>query len=356
MSGERVIVAMSGGVDSSVSAALLVQQKYDVIGIMLRLWAEPASDEGAANRCCTPDQMADAQRVARILGIPFYVLDARKAFHREIVDPFVAAYGQGTTPNPCLWCNRRIRFGLLLDHARTLGAEFLATGHYARTRHDDGRIRLLKGIDPAKDQSYVLALVTQFQLQHALFPVGEYTKPQVRQLAEGFGLPTASKADSQDLCFVADGDYRRFLMAHAPEAARSGPIVNRRGEVLGQHKGLAYYTVGQRKGIGIAWSEPLYVLALLPDRNELVVGPESALGSGRLVARDVNWIAGEAPSEPVRAGVKIRYKAVEVPALVTPIGESQAGVHLDAPLRDITPGQGVVFYDGGVVLGGGTIT
>jgi tRNA-specific 2-thiouridylase len=356
MDGKRVVIAMSGGVDSSVSAALLVQQKYDVTGVMLRLWSESTTAESIANRCCTPDQMADARRVARILGIPFYVLDARTAFYREIVKPFITAYGQGVTPNPCLWCNRQIRFGWLLDHARALGADFLATGHYARTRRDDdGCVSLLKGSDLAKDQSYVLAFVTQSQLKHALFPVGEYTKSQVRGLAREFGLPTAGKADSQDLCFVADGDYRRFLMAHMPEIARPGPIVNQRGEVLGEHRGLAYYTIGQRKGMRIAWMEPLYVLAIRPERNELVVGTASELGSDRLTARNVNWIAGKPPAGPVRAGVKIRYKAVEAPALVTPIGDSDADVRFEAPLRDITPGQGAVFYDGDVVLGGGTI-
>lgn len=347
---------MSGGVDSSVSAALLAQQGYDVIGLMMQLWAEPVEAGSDVNRCCTPAQMTDAQHVARILGIPFYVLDLRQAFRDEIVSPFVAAYGQGLTPNPCLWCNRRIRFGHLLNHARGLGAASLATGHYARTvQREGGRVALLRGVDGEKDQSYVLSMVTQEQLQYALFPIGEYTKPRVRKLAQEFGLPTASKAESQDLCFVADGDYRRFLREVMPEAARRGPIVNRDGQVLGEHRGLSYYTIGQRKGIGIAWEEPLYVLAIRPETNELVVGTHDELGGDRLVAHEVNWIAGEPPSGPARAGVKIRYRGEEVPALVTPIGKDEAAVHFDRQLRDITPGQGVVFYDDEVVLGGGII-
>ncbi len=355
----RVVVAMSGGVDSSVAAALLVEQGYEVIGIMLRLWSEeaPGGDTCAAqNRCCTPDQMRDARRVADRLGIPFFVLDSRDVFRQRIVQSFIDGYASGETPNPCLACNRHIRFTHLLDHALALGARYLATGHYARLgRALDGTVTLHTGLDPAKDQTYVLSVLRQDQIRHALFPIGEYTKPRVRELAARFGLPVASKHDSQDLCFLADGDYRRFLREHAPEAVLPGPIVTRRGDMLGQHTGLPDYTIGQRKGLGISHPEPLYVLGKNAGRNALIVGTQAELGSTTLTARTVNWIAGAPPAESIRAEVKIRYKAAPVPATVTPLPGEQAAVAFDHPVRDIAPGQGGVFYQGDRCLGGGII-
>ena len=352
----RVVVAMSGGVDSSVAAALLTRQGYDVVGMMLRLWSEDCG-AGGSNRCCTPAQMWDARRIADQLGIPFYALDAQEPFRRAVVEAFIAGYAAGQTPNPCLVCNRRIRFGWLLEHARALGAEWLATGHYARVqRSADGSARLLRGVDAAKDQSYVLSVLTQEQLRHAMFPVGGYTKPQVRALAEEFGLPVAQKHDSQDLCFLADGDYRRFLRENAPQAMRAGPILTRDGRVLGQHRGLPNYTIGQRKGLGISAPQPLYVLELDTARNALIVGTREELGRSALVAGGVNWIAGKPPAEPFRAEVKIRYRARAVPATVTPLeGGRAVHVRFDAPLRDITPGQAAVMYDGEIVLGSGII-
>lgn len=360
MPGPRVVVAMSGGVDSSVAAALLIEQGYEVIGMMLRLWAEDIVTEGQAcgtdNRCCTPDQMRDARRVADLLGIPFYVLDMREVFRQQIVQRFIDGYAFGLTPNPCLACNRYIRFTHLLNHALALDAEYLATGHYARLRRaDDGRIELLKGVDESKDQSYVLSVLRQEQLRHALFPVGGYHKAEVRALAERFGLPVARKHDSQDLCFLADGDYRRFLRQYAPDAVRPGPIMMTAGEVLGQHTGLPDYTIGQRKGLGISYAEPLYVLAKDTAHNALIVGTIAELGQTALVARDVNWISGEPPAEPLRATVKIRYKARSAAATVIPLPGDRVHVHFDAPLRDIAPGQGAVFYDGDRCLGGGII-
>jgi len=352
----RVVVAMSGGVDSSVSAALLVEAGYDVVGVMMRLWAEESGPDSPANRCCTPDQMADARRVAALLDIPFYVVDMQAAFKQHVVDFFLDSYRAGVTPNPCLSCNRHIRFTHLLQHALALDAEFLATGHYARVAQaENGTLQLLKGVDPAKDQSYVLSVLRQDQLAHAMFPVGSHTKAEVRALAERFGLPVASKGESQDLCFLADGDYRRFLRDHTPELIAPGPIVNQAGEVLGQHSGLPNYTIGQRKGLGIAAPEPLYVLRTEPARNALVVGYRAELGDERLRVSGVNWIAGTAPDGPVRAGVKIRYKAREVPATITPLADGGAEVVFDQPVRDATPGQGAVFYDGEWVLGGGVI-
>ncbi|MCZ7546207.1 MAG: tRNA 2-thiouridine(34) synthase MnmA [Anaerolineae bacterium] len=352
----RVVVAMSGGVDSSAAAGLLVERGYDVIGLMMRLWTEDDGCGGRHNRCCTPDQMADARRVADRLGIPFYVVDMRATFKASVVDPFIDAYAAGLTPNPCLNCNRHIRFGALLKQAQAMDAAYLATGHYARIRQsEDGAYQLLKGLDPAKDQSYVLSVMTQRQLAQVLFPAGDYTKEHIRQIAADLGLHIARKPESQDLCFLADGDYRGFLARHAPGSATPGPIVNTQGERLGTHTGLPHYTVGQRKGLGLSAPTPLYVVGADVAANTLIVGARDVLGRDALVARHVNWVAGAPPDGPVRAGVKIRYRARETAATVTPDGATTARVKFDAPLRDITPGQAAVFYQGDVCLGGGVI-
>lgn len=345
---------MSGGVDSSVAAALLVEQGYEVIGVMLRLWSEPGQE--AFNRCCTPEAMALARRVAARLDIPFYVLDVRQAFHEHIVTFFTEGYARGVTPNPCMVCNRQIRFGALLEQARALGARYLATGHYARVRRAaDGSVRLWRAVDRSKDQSYVLSVLNQAQLAQALFPVGEFTKPEVRALAERFGLPTASRADSQDLCFLAGGDYRDFLARHAANALVPGPVLDTRGEKLGEHAGLAAYTIGQRKGLGIAAPEPLYVIRKIKETNALIVGTRDELGADELWAEDVHWVSGEAPAAPFRAEVKVRYTAREVGGIVSPQPGGRVHVRFDAPLRDITPGQAAVFFDGDLVLGNGVI-
>ena len=352
----RVVVAMSGGVDSSVAAALLVEQGYQVVGMMMRLWSEAAANGRVHNRCCTPDQMADARRIADKLDIPFYALDTRQVFRDTVVQYFIDQHRQGVTPNPCLECNRHIRFEWLLNNALALDADYLATGHYARVTQDpSGSYVLRKGVDAAKDQSYVLSVLGQDQLRHALFPVGEYTKSQVRELAARFGLPTASKHDSQDLCFLGDGDYRRFLAQHAPEVMTSGPIVRRDGQVIGQHQGLANYTIGQRKGLGLHAGEPLYVIDTDLLRNVLIVGTRDELGATALTAGRFNWVSGAVPGQPFRAEVKIRYKAQPAPAVVTPLGADRVRVAFDELVRDITPGQGAVVYDGDVCLGGGII-
>jgi tRNA-specific 2-thiouridylase len=353
----RVVVAMSGGVDSSVAAALLVEQGYDVVGMMMRLWSDESFGGGAAyNRCCTPDQMNDARRIADKLGIPFYVLDTKEVFRNTIVEFFVDQHRAGVTPNPCMECNRHIRFTWLLNNALALDAQYLATGHYVRRIEDDnGRFFIKRGVDEHKDQSYVLSVLGQEQLKHALFPVGEYSKPEVRQIAERFGLPTASKKDSQDLCFLGNGNYRDFLIKHAPDTMIPGPIVRKNGDVIGEHSGLVNYTIGQRKGLGVTSPEPLYVIGMNPYRNALIVGVREDLGSDRLTANRMNWATGNVPLEPFRAEVKIRYKAEAMPALVEPLGDDRMGVTFNEPLRDITPGQGAVVYDGDVVLGGGII-
>jgi tRNA-specific 2-thiouridylase len=374
----KIVVAMSGGVDSSLAAALLVKQGHEVVGVMMRLWSEVAVGVASSNKCCSLEAVDDARRVADLLGIPFYLINVEQPFKQRVVDFTVASYLAGETPNPCIQCNRHIRFDYLFNYAMSLGADYLATGHYARVREDgeeqgkegqraEGRgqsgadrasmsYQLLMGVDADKDQSYVLHVLTQETLARVLFPVGEYAKPQVRAMAAERGLPVAGRHDSQDLCFLADGDYRRFLRDWAPEGAiQSGPIADSGGRVLGQHSGLPFYTVGQRKGLGVAAAEPLFVLRLEPASNTLVVGPAAELGRDHLTAHSVNWIAGQPPAGPVEAQVKIRYKARPAPAIVTPLPDGRAEVHLAQPLRDITCGQAAVFYQGEQCLGGGLI-
>jgi len=378
----RVVVAMSGGVDSSVAAALLVEQRYDVVGIMLRLWSEGADigmsayepvgtgmPTSRANRCCTPEDTSLARRVADQLGIPFYLINVADSFKRLVVDDFIAQYTAGRTPNPCLNCNRFVRFEMLLNKAMGLGAEKLATGHYARIRPPlcppreaggmtagaEGQYQLLRAADQYKDQSYVLSVLTQDKLSRVMFPLGELAKPQVREIAARKGLAVAEKPESQDLCFLADGDYRGFLMRQAPEAVRPGPIRDTSGRVLGQHHGLPFYTVGQRKGIGISGPEALYVIALDVADDALIVGTARELGRSECTALRVNYVSGEIPDSPFRATAKIRYKAREANVTVTPLPHDSAHVNFDDPQRDITPGQGIVFYDGQVVVGGGII-
>jgi tRNA-specific 2-thiouridylase len=349
-----VVVAMSGGVDSSVAAALLKEQGYDVIGMMLRLWSEPGKEE--SNRCCTPDAMAQARRVAAKLDIPFYVIDAKDVFQKTVVQYFLDGYARGETPNPCLICNRQIRWTFLLEHALALGADFMATGHYVRIRKAEAGNQLLRAVDKSKDQSYVLHVLNQEKLARALFPIGDYPKTEIRAIAEKYGLSTASRKDSQDLCFLAGEDYRNFLQRNAAEILQPGAILTRDGGAIGEHNGLANYTIGQRKGLGVASRVPLYVLGKNSTTNTLIVGTQEELGSRELTARDVNWMSGKTPDEPFRAEVKIRYTAKEAEGLVTPMNGDRVQVQFDAPQRDITAGQAAVFFQGDVMIGGGIIT
>ncbi|NPV76908.1 MAG: tRNA 2-thiouridine(34) synthase MnmA [Anaerolineae bacterium] len=349
-----VAVAMSGGVDSSVAAALLKERGYSLVGLMLRLWSEPGRED--ENQCCTPDAVMQARRVAARLGFPFYVIDSREYFYKTIVQSFIEGYESGMTPNPCMSCNEKVRWGFLLEQARGLGAEFLATGHYARLQRDDsGRFSLLQAKDVLKDQSYVLSRLNQQQLEHSLFPLGDYLKTEVRAIAQKYNLETAQRKESQDLCFLGHKDYREFLTRNSPKIMANGKIVNRKGEILGEHRGLASYTIGQRKGLGIAVDTPLFVIEKDQKNNRLVVGYENELSFTELIATDANWIAGTAPASDFKAEVKIRYKAKLSPATITIIDEKNFQVSFDEPLRDITPGQYAVIYDGDVVLGSGVI-
>lgn len=353
-----VVVALSGGVDSSLAAALLVEQGYNCIGVMMRLWSEVRPGESSANKCCSLDSVDDARWVADRLRIPFYLINVEKPFKQLVVDSFISDYGEGLTPNPCIACNRHIRFDYLLNYARTLGADFLATGHYARLEYQpDGRIQLMKAVDESKDQSYVLSVLGQQELRDVLFPIGDYPKAEVRRMAAERGLPTASKHDSMDLCFVADDDYRRFLQDWTPASMQSGPILDRGGRKWGEHEGLPSYTIGQRKGLGISGAaEPMYVLELDRTRNALIVGPRHELGRSRMCVSRMNWTLDSPVADGAAAQCKIRYRAKAAPCTLHMHKGDTVEVQFDQRQLGIAPGQGAVFYDGDLCLGGGIIT
>ncbi|WP_406678725.1 tRNA 2-thiouridine(34) synthase MnmA [Moorella sp. ACPs] len=351
------MVAMSGGVDSSTAAALLKEAGYEVIGVTLDQWPEGTPPPAGETGCCSLTAVDDARRVAGILDIPYYVLNFRELFEREVIDYFINSYLKGETPNPCIACNRRVRFDALLKKARALGMDYLATGHYARRLYDArrGRYLLAKGRDADKDQSYVLYSFTQEQLAHTLLPLGDYTKKEVRQIAKSYGLPVAEKAESQDICFITEGDYRDYLRSKVGQAIKPGPILDVKGRVVGRHQGLPYYTIGQRKGLGLALGKPCFVVALDPERNAVIVGGKEDLERRVLFSRDNNYILwGELPSR-ARVTAKIRYRAPEAAATVYPMEDGRARLEFDEPQRAITPGQAVVYYQGDLVVGGGTI-
>jgi tRNA-specific 2-thiouridylase len=356
---ERIVVGMSGGVDSSVAAALLVEQGFDVIGVTLRVWpwreAEDATKKFGS--CCSPATVDDARAVARRLAIPYYLLNTEREFERAVIEPFAREYAAGRTPVPCVACNREVKFGSLAQRARAWDATAVATGHYARITRDPASRRFLlwRGRDARKDQSDFLWPLTQAQLATARFPVGELTKGAVRDKARALGLVTAEKPESQEICFIPDDDYRGFLRRRAPEAFVPGPILDGQGTVLGHHEGLANYTVGQRRGLGLVSARPLYVTALDPVRNAVVVGGADAGGVESLRAEQVNLISVPALTGPLAVEAKIRHTHEPAPASIEPLDNGDVGVRFERPQRAPAPGQSVVFYQGDLVVGGGVI-
>lgn len=365
----KIAVAMSGGVDSSAAAALLKAEGHELVGFTMQLWNQRRGltvdehGEPLPSRCCSLDDVYDARRVAEELGFPFYVLNLEKDFERDVVAPFVESYLQGETPIPCVACNSRLKFASLDRLAESLGCEKVATGHYARVEYDDEsrRYRLLRGRNLQKDQSYFLWELTQAQLARSLFPLGEMSKQDVREVARESGLAVAEKAESQEICFVPDGDYAGFIDRYleaegaTERAPQAGEIVNRAGATLGNHQGIHRYTVGQRRGLGLSNERPLYVLQVEAARNRIVVGSEEELLSREFTAAGVNWIAFDNPSEEVRALVRVRYRHEAQYATVQPMEGSRARITFDESQRAITPGQATVFYRGDEVLGGGWI-
>jgi tRNA-specific 2-thiouridylase len=352
----KVAVAMSGGVDSSVAAHILKEQGHEVIGLTMKIWP-CGTDAGSGGRtCCDPDSIRDAERVAGELGIRHYELGMRGAFEKAVVREFLTEYASGRTPNPCVTCNRLIKFGPFLEKAAALGATRLATGHHAVVTRDEstGAYLLRKGRDRSKDQSYFLYVLTQKQLSHVLMPIGAMTKTEVRDAARAAGLSIAERPESQDVCFVPDGDVAAFFRLMMPEAMRPGPIEDLEGNVLGEHGGIALYTVGQRSGLGLSRPRPTYVLRIDAARNAVVVGDDEELYSSELTASDLNWIAGAPPDTEFRADAKIRYAASPCPCTAVLEGE-RLRLRFEEPKRAIAPGQSVVLYDGDVVLGGGVI-
>jgi tRNA-uridine 2-sulfurtransferase len=350
---KRVVVAMSGGVDSSVAALLLHQQGYDVLGVTMKLYSLDQADLPSYYRgCCTIDDVEDARRVCHRLGVPHYVFNVQREFQSFVIDYFCAEYQQGRTPHPCIACNDKIKFSFLAQRAAVLKADYVATGHYARIEAGPEGLTLKKGLDAGKDQSYVLYGMGQRELAHTLMPVGAYSKEDIRRLALEADFPNAQKPDSQDICFIPLGDYKAFLKERI--VPTPGEIVDSQGHALGQHQGIELFTVGQRRGLGLAGGEPMYVLRLEPENNRVVVGPESQLYRREFWASRVNYVSGVVPAGPVEAGVKIRYRFEETRAVLLP-RDGGAMVRFEKPQRAIAPGQAAVFYQGEAVLGGGII-
>ena len=354
---KKAIIAMSGGVDSSVAAYLMVKEGYDCAGATLKLYDNPQCSFPGHRACCTPSDTEDARSVAARLGMLYYVFPMHDEFRHSVIDKFADTYLHGGTPNPCIDCNRFLKFSALLDKARELGCEYIASGHYARREQDPetGRFILKKGLDPTKDQSYVLYAMTQDQLAHTLFPLGGYTKKEIRHIAQEQGFINADKPDSQDICFVSDGDYASYIEENSDAKITPGNFVLSDGTVVGKHKGIIHYTVGQRKGLGLSLGHPVFVLEIRPETNEVVVGSNEESMSRYVRADQVNFMTVEDLTEPKRVWAKIRYNHRGAWCTVEKTGEDEILCIFEEPQRAITPGQAVVLYDGEYVLGGGTI-
>ena len=358
MNKKKVMLGMSGGVDSSVAAAILLDMGYDVIGVTMKIWSENSEEtkltEGG---CCSLSAVDDARRVAEKLGIPYYVLNFKDIFEDKVVNYFKEEYLKGKTPNPCIACNRYVKFEAMLNKAVSMGIDYVATGHYATVEYDEkrGRYLLRKSVTDKKDQTYALYNLTQQQLSRTLMPVGTFTKDEIRERAKAIGLGVASKPDSQEICFVEDNDYGRFIEENTDAKIIPGNFVDIKGNILGRHKGIIHYTVGQRKGLGIAFGKPMYVVMLDIENNNVVLGDDTEVFSDTLITDDLNFISIDKFEEPLRVKAKIRYSAREADAFVYPLENGRAKVVFDSPQRAITPGQSVVFYDGDIVVGGGTI-
>jgi tRNA-specific 2-thiouridylase len=353
---QRVVCGMSGGVDSSATAALLLEQGYDVVGITLKLWPQDCVNR-AEDKCCGPQAVTDARSVCNKLDIPYYLIDEAAEFQKHVIQYFADEYKAGRTPNPCVMCNQNLKFGRLIDRADQLGAQFIATGHFARLeRRDDGRVLLKRGRDLRKDQSYFLFSLRQDQLARAMFPLGEKTKSDTREVARHCNLKTADKEESMEICFVPDNNYGGFLQSANLVQKHRGEIADVHGHVLGQHDGIEFFTIGQRKGLGLTTPKPVYVVELDAENNRVVVGDETALDRDELTVDRCNWIPFDNLVEPIEVTAKIRYNHPGTAATVTPLGQGRAKVKLHSAQRAITPGQAAVFYQDDLVVGGGWIT